>query len=72
MAKKVVLFPEIVRVIKINIFSFKQKKHAQEKHAKETKENRKTKKTKKEKKEKVGENVVVAVNSICGKSKGIR
>ena len=64
MAKKVVLFPEIVRVIKIYIFCFKHKKQAQEKHAKETKENRKT--------EKVRENVVVAANSICGKSNGIR
>ena len=50
MAKKVVLFPEIVRVIKIYFFCFKQKKNAQEKHAKETKENRKTKKKKKKKK----------------------
>ena len=51
--------------IKIYIFRSKKKKHAH-KNAKETKENRKTKE-----KEKVRENVVLAVNSICGKLNGI-
>ena len=80
MAKKVVLFPEIGRVkfylhlrdrivkcvSKYIFFVSNKKKHAH-KNAKETKENRKTKE-----KEKVRENVLFAVNSICGKSNWIR